>query len=182
MSLLSKLFGDGKEDVLGALKEAAQKAGVDSLLSGVQAAAQQPAQANRPAQTAAPRQDYRPPVREEPAESGFSWGEDMPAEENQYNFNGSYLAYFDMVFSREFPQFRITRETPAKGRSTVYSFWQGERKVLVAELMSERSEANKLRNACRAQGMPYVRFYYDHDGWWNTRSYVVQRTRAALGL
>ena len=62
------------------------------------------------------------------------------------------------------------------------SFWQGERKVLVAELMSERSEANKLRSACRAQGLPYVRFYYDHDGWWKTRSYVVSRTRAALGL
>ena len=48
--------------------------------------------------------------------------------------------------------------------------------------MSENSEANKLRSACRAQGLPYVRFYYDHDGWWNTRSYVVSRTRAALGL
>ena len=48
--------------------------------------------------------------------------------------------------------------------------------------MSENSEANKLRASCRAQGLPYVRFYYDHDGWWNTRSYVAGRTRAALGL
>jgi hypothetical protein len=173
MSLLSKLLGDSKKElapVLDALKDAAQKAGVDSLLNEVQAA--------RPAQPAPPQR--RPEYRARPAESGFSWGEDMPAEENQYSFHGNYLGYFDMVFSQEFPQYRITRETPKKGKSTIYSFWQGERKVLVAELMSENSEANKLRSACRAQGMPYVRFYYDHDGWWNTRSYVAQRTRAAL--
>ena len=173
MSLLSKLLGDSKKElapVLDALKEAAQKAGVDSILNE--------AQASRPAQAAAPRRE--PERRAGPAESGFSWGEDMPAEENQYSFQGSYLAYFDMVFSQALPQYRITRET--SGKSTVYSFWQGERKALVAELMSENSEANKLRSACRAQGLPYVRFYYDHDGWWNTRSYVVSRTRAALGL
>ena len=173
MSLLSKLLGDSKKElapVLDALKEAAQKAGVDSILNE--------AQASRPAQAAAPQR--RAESWSRPAASGFSWGDDMPAEENQYSFKGGYLAYFDMVFSQEFPQYRITRET--SGKNTAYSFWQGERKVLVAELMSERSEANKLRSACRAQGLPYVRFYYDHDGWWNTRSYVATRTRAALGL
>ena len=168
MSLLSKLLGEGKKEVLGALKDAAQKA--DSFLNE--------AQASRPAQNAAPQRE--PERWKKPAQSGASWGEDMPAEENQYSFRGNYLGYFDMVFSQEFPQYRITRETPKKGKSTIYSFWQGERKALVAELMSENSEANKLRSACRAQGMPYVRFYYDHDGWWNTRSYVAQRTRAAL--
>ena len=168
MSLLSKLLGEGKKEVLGALKDAAQKA--DSFLNE--------AQASRPAQNAAPQRE--PERWKQPAQSGVSWGEDMPAEENQYSFSGSYLAYFDMVFSQEFPQYRITRETPKKGHSTIYSFWLGERKALVAELMSERSEANKLRSDCRARGIPYVRFYYDHDGWWNTRSYVAQRTRAAL--
>ena len=169
MSLLSKLLGDSKKElapVLDALKEAAQKAGVDSILNEAQAAAPQ----------------RRAESWSRPAASGFSWGEDMPAEENQYSFQGNYLAYFDMVFSQEFPQYRITREPLPKSRSTVYSFWQGDRKALVAELMSENSEANKLRSACRAQGLPYVRFYYDHDGWWNTRSYVASRTRAVLGL
>ena len=185
MSLLSKLLGDSKKElapVLDALKEAAQKAGVDSLLNEVQASQNaKPAQSAQSAPAAAP-QNVRPARRweAEPSESGFSWGEDMPAEENQYSFSGSYLAYFDMVFSQEFPQYRITRETPKKGHSTIYSFWLGERKALVAELMSERSEANKLRSECRARRIPYVRFYYDHDGWWNTRSYVAQRTRAAL--
>ncbi len=182
MSLLSKLLGDSKKElapVLDALKEAAQKAGVDSLLNGAQAS--QDAKPAQSAPAAAP-QNVRPARRwqAEPSESGFSWGEDMPAEENQYSFNGDYLAYFDMVFSQEFPQYRITRDTPKKGHSTIYSFWQGERQALIAELMSDRSEANKLRSECRARGVPYVRFYYDHDGWWNTRSYVAQRTRAAL--
>lgn len=180
MSLLSKLLGDSKKElapVLDALKEAAQKVGVDSLLNEVQTS-HEAAQNVQSAPAAEPAR----PARQWGAESGFSWGEDMPAEENQYSFQGDYLAYFDMVFSQEFPQFRITRETPKKGRSTVYSFWQGERQALVAELMSDRSEANQLRSTCRSRGIPYVRFYYDHDGWWNTRSYVARRTRAALGI
>ena len=180
MSLLSKLLGDSKKElapVLDALKEAAQKAGVDSLLNDTQAS-----QGSAQSAPAAAPQNARPARRwgSDAPESGFSWGEDMPAEENQYSFQGDYRSYFDMVFSQEFSQYRITRETPKKGHSTVYSFWLGERKALVAELMSDRSEANALRSDCRARGIPYVRFYYDHDGWWNTRSYVAQRTRAAL--
>ena len=185
MSLLSKLLGDSKKELssaLDALKDAAQKAGVDSLLNEVQASHNAQGPQNAQSAPAAAPQNVRPARRWESAggESGFSWGEDMPAEENQYSFQGSYLEYFDRVFSQEFPQYRITRESPKKGHSTIYSFWQGERKALTAELMSDRSEANKLRSDCRARGIPYVRFYYDHDGWWNTRSYVAQRTRAAL--
>jgi hypothetical protein len=174
MSLLGKLFGDGKNEVLGALKEAAQKAGVDSLMSSVQAA--QEARASAP-QTARRQESW-----ESRPKSGFSWGDEMPKEENQFNFDGHYLQYFDKVFSEAFPQMRITRETlPTTKRATAYYFWQGDRKALVAELMSENSESNKLRTSCRAQGIPYVRFYYDHYGWWNTRAYVVARTHAALG-
>ena len=173
MSLLSKLFGEGKNEVLGALKEAAQKAGVDSLLDDIR---------NPSAQTGSEvREDQSSGLWGRKPESGFSWGEKMPAEENQYSFKGSYLAYFDMVFSQEFPQFRITRETAPNGKITVYKFWQGEREALVAELMSDRCETKKLRSACAARGVPYVRFYYDHHGWWNTRSYVASRTHAALG-
>ena len=32
----------------------------------------------------------------------------------------------------------------------------------------------------RAQGIPYLRFYYNHEGWWNTRSYVTRRIANAL--
>ena len=171
MGFLDKLFGSNVADKI---KNAAETVAKEAT-NAVNAAANPNSAASnaRPASAA-------PAPSSSGAESGFSWGPTMPAEENQYSFSGSYLAYFDMVFSQEFPQYRITRETPKKGHSTIYSFWLGERKALVAELMSERSEANKLRSECRARHIPYVRFYYDHDGWWNTRSYVAQRTRAAL--
>ena len=53
---------------------------------------------------------------------------------------------------------------------------------LVVEIKSENSEAQWLRNACAAERTPYLRFYYNHDGWWNTREYVDTRVRQALGL
>ena len=34
---------------------------------------------------------------------------------------------------------------------------------------------------CAAAAIPYLRFYHNHDGWWNTRAYVTQRVRGALG-
>ena len=166
MGLLSKLLQEGKKElapVLDVLKEAAQKAGADTPQN-------------------APAPDSSGNLWSRPAKSGFSWGERMPAEENQYSFNGSHIEYFDKVFSEEFPTCRITRETLNDGRRIAYSFWQGERKVAVAELMSERCGINRLRASCAAQGIPYVRFYFDHPGWWNTRSYVAQRSHAILGL
>ncbi len=48
--------------------------------------------------------------------------------------------------------------------------------------MSESCEAKKFRDDCVRAGTPYLRFYYDHDGWWNTRSYVAGRIRGALKL
>ncbi|MBR6460134.1 MAG: hypothetical protein IKS49_08320, partial [Actinomycetaceae bacterium] len=54
-------------------------------------------------------------------------------------------------------------------------------KALVVELMSERSSAKMLRWRCENEGVPYLRFYYDHWGWWNEKSYVIERTAKALG-
>ena len=51
---------------------------------------------------------------------------------------------------------------------------------LVVELMTEKSEANKFRRDTQRRGIPYVRFYFDHSGWWNTRSYVNERVSGAL--
>jgi len=165
MGLLSKLFGDGKKDfapVLDALKDAAEK-GVGSLL-------------NDPDTPSGPKEaPYRKPV------SGDSWGDRMPAEENQYSFDGDYVAYFDNVLSQECASFRITREAIRDGKGTVYHIWNGDREALLVELMSERSSANRVRRDCQMKGIPYLRFYYDHPGWWNTRSYVGGRVRNALG-
>ncbi|MBR4703084.1 MAG: hypothetical protein IKO91_04510 [Oscillospiraceae bacterium] len=181
MGLLSKLLGDEGSKQLGKLvknvaseaEKAARQAGVDldQVISGVQSGAR-PQTQSRPQQAA--------PAQHEPGPSGFSWGEEMPAEENQYNFAGPYTAYFEMIFREDFPGYRVDRGQGSHPRTTVYTLWQGVSKALVVEVMTQDSEAKKLRQDCAKAGIPYVRFYHDHDGWWNTRAYVVSRIRAAL--
>lgn len=117
---------------------------------------------------------------EEAAEgpSGFSWGGLMPEEPNQYNFGGPWQDYFAQVFGDYFPHYQIWSEEV--GRGVVYNFMDGGRKVLCVEVMDENSEANSFRKKCKAEGISYVRFYYNHKGWWNTREYVYVRVREAL--
>ena len=112
--------------------------------------------------------------------SGFSWGPVMPAEENQYNYNGTYKEYFSEVFRSEFPAYRIESADVNNGRTTVFTFWSGDRKALVVELLSRKSSVYKLRSDCAKEGVAYLRYYYDYHGWWNTREYVKQRTRKSL--
>ncbi|MBR4759831.1 MAG: hypothetical protein IK078_06765 [Lachnospiraceae bacterium] len=120
---------------------------------------------------------YSVPV--EPA-SGDSWGEVMPQEENQYNYNGTYIQYFENIFEIEFSDYEYEKEDLEGTYRTVYTFYSGGSKVLVLELMNEGSTARKIRNEAERERIPYLRFYYDHDGWWNTRSYVTRRMREAL--
>ena len=181
MGLLSKLLGDEGSKQLGKLvknvvdeaEKAARQAGVnlDQVISGAQSGSQ-PQSQPRPQQTA--------PAQREPSPSGFSWGEEMPPEENQYNFTGPYTAYFEMIFREDFPGYRVDRGQGSHPRTMVYTLWMGVSKALVVEVMTQDSEAKKLRQDCAKAGIPYVRFYHDHDGWWNTRAYVVSRIRAAL--
>ena len=115
--------------------------------------------------------------------SGESWGPVMPAEENQYNFPGTYKEYFESIFKADFAEFKITREKGYGGNTTVYRFYErdGEKQALVVELLSRKSNPEVLRRNCRREGIPYLRFYTDYEGWWNTRSYVVRRMNAAIG-
>ena len=112
--------------------------------------------------------------------SGDSWGNLMPDEENQYNFPGNYIQYFTAVFRESFPAYNVVQEPGKDARSPLFVFYQNGDKKLVVELKSERSSAQAIRRQCEAEGVPYLRFYYDHDGWWNTRSYVTRRVSAAL--
>ena len=122
------------------------------------------------------------PAQKAPAVSpGGGWPDRMPAEENQFSYPGSYLDYFTKLYTEAFPDYQLQTQ-PADGRiAATITFWKGDDKALVVELMSEKSGAQKLRNNCAANGVPYLRFYYDHAGWWNTKSYVLNRTRGALG-
>lgn len=165
MGLLSKLFGNkgGLGEVINEVSNAIKQESVN-LHEGEQASS-----------AAAVKKKVN-----ENAPSGFSWGPDMPAEENQYNFGGTYKEYFDHVFKSDFSSYRIESENTNNGRAVVFTFRDGSRKALVVELISEKSTAYKLRADCKAEGVPYLRFYYDHPGWWNTREYVKQRTQNAL--
>ncbi|MBQ6680444.1 MAG: hypothetical protein IJM76_10590 [Lachnospiraceae bacterium] len=169
MGLLSKLLGGQKNE----------KAAVDflkGLVNEVKEKAADELSQDR-------REERSMPENEGNADavSGDSWGDVMPPEENQYSFNGSYVEYFDKVFREEFPSYRIEHAPAPKGRrATIFTFYNAQGKALVVELMSENSVARMLRQECAAENIPYLRFYYDHQGWWNTRSYVVRRTLAAL--
>ena len=162
MGLLSKIFGDD---------ETAQKA--KEIFGGL---------INAAAANNAEQKRSDDPVIEEnrrqAALSGESWGDEMPAEENQYNYGGTYIQYFENIFNTDFAEYRTEKATA--DRRTIYTFFSGASKALVVELMPESSSVYKLRKECEKAGVPYLRFYYDHDGWWNTRSYVKGRIVKAL--
>lgn len=165
MSLLSKLLG-----------KAGSELGLDKLVKTVTDAAHQAAGNTPKPETHRPAEP-RPAA---PTPLGRSWGETMPAEENQFNYNGTYDQYFEEIFRAEFPSYRLERQDVPGGRRVIFTFWDGARKALVVELLNQSSDSQKLRRDCRVTGVPYLRYYYDHEGWWNTRSYVVDRTRKAL--
>ncbi len=172
MSLLSKLLG-GKKPTLS---------DVVDLLQGKDAQAEKPSRpAPAPAQnTWAAPSAQTDPVPEGP--SGVSWGERMPNEPNQYNYYGTFWEYFEDIFHHEFAEYTVTRQENPRALSVyTYFFSKGDGKLLAVELLAKRNEVYKVRNDCRKQGIPYLRFYYDVDGWWNTRSYVTERIRKALG-
>ncbi|HBR04921.1 MAG TPA: hypothetical protein DD722_04065 [Lachnospiraceae bacterium] len=108
--------------------------------------------------------------------SGFSWGENMPVDENQYNYNGTFMEYFEFVIKEEYPMYKLVVNHDEKQ----FLLYDGAKPVLVVEILSERNNTNWLRNKCKFEGTPYCRFYYDHQGWWNTREYVKHRTHLAL--
>ena len=172
MGILSKLFKKETERVAADILR-------DIINKNGNTASQQPQAYTNPSVA-----QVNQPVPSKPAKaspSGFSWGDTMPDEENQFNFKGSYVEYFDGIFRTEFPQYRLECEAPRK-KATVFTFYSGTQKALVVELLASSSASKKLRMNCAEQRIPYLRFYYDHHGWWNTRSYVITRTRNALKL
>lgn len=172
MSFLSKLFGDSKEG-----KEALNF--LETLLKEKEKQKENAANNPEPQTTApAPQQTYDDIDEDGP--SGFSYGPRMPEEPNQYNYDGPYLQYFQSVYAEEFPALRQELVHKDCTWSYIINMYDGDRLALVAELLSRKSSAKKLKKDCKANGIPYVRFYYDYHGWWNTREYVVTRSREAM--
>ncbi len=169
MGFLGKLFGD--DDI-----EKKAKGFFDGLVNSVQNSGQN----NTPSDA----QTYSTPVDPAPvqsaAPSGVSWGEVMPAEENQFSFGGSFDEYFEKIYREEFSDFSVTKEFPQNRNACIFTFVKDGRAVLKVELISEKSSPYKIKRECEQMGIGYTRFYFDHHGWWNTRSYVIERTRNAI--
>ncbi len=171
MSILSKLFA--KKAVDTAFNK------ITSALKPNDNKPQQPTQTSGGMMMGSTVPHYEAPESGETI-PGNSWGPTMPKEPNQFNYNGSWFDYFNEIFRGEFTDFRIVSDR--KEKTATFLFYRGEQLALAVEILHQASAAQKLRRDCRANGVPYLRYYHDHEGWWNTRSYVVERTRAALGL
>lgn len=177
MGFLDKLFGGNGSEVLDKIKDLAETAAKEvseaakSVSESVQAQSGEGSNAGYTAQESSGDAPF-----------GISWGEQMPQEENQYNSGKPYDQYFYDIFVEAFPTYRITSEKVRKGSATVITFYNGEIKELVVELLSENSSAMMIRHNCKKEGVPYLRFYYNHSGWWNTKKYVLNRARNALGM
>ena len=125
-------------------------------------------------------QEYAPaPEQANSSETG-SYYDRMPAEECQYNFNGTYVEYFAKIFREDFPEYEASYERASNRDAVIFTLKKDGATSLVCELLSENSVAKKVRADCKAAGIPYVRFYFNHEGWWNARSYVVDRIKSVL--
>ncbi|MBO4749921.1 MAG: hypothetical protein IJL09_00640 [Lachnospiraceae bacterium] len=180
MGLFDKLFGSAGNDVLKQIKEAAEsvaKEASDAINNVTNQSSSSSSNASKPqtgsAATIQPTQAD---------ESGDSWGPEMPEEENQFNSGKTYQQYFMDVYRETFPEYDLAQEAIRNGSATLITFTKMGSKALVVELMPGTSEAQSIRRKCISEGTPYLRFYYNHEGWWNTKSYVVRRTKEALKL
>ena len=183
---LAKALDKAASDIGKAVGEAAEKAGIDLKDLAEKAKAAEEEKAAQGAAGAA-QGGFTGYTRvaaggEEDGPSGFSWGPVMSEEENQYNYGGTYLEYFDHIFADDFPGYEFKREPGYGGRTTVYTLGSNGSIALIVELLPSRSESKKLRESCAQQGIPYLRFYIDYEGWWNTRAYVDDRVKKALGI
>ncbi len=131
---------------------------------------------------AAPAAAPSAPAPEPDEPSGFSWGPNMPSEPNQYNSGMPYEMYFTGIFQTNFTDYDVRIGRAEYTGKPLYTFVKNGRVALVVELFSEKSCAKKTRSDCQAKNIPYLRYYIDHEGWWNTREYVITRTRNALAF
>ncbi len=182
MGLFSNLFGNDGKDLDNALNKMKNLA--EDIIDDGQINSQQtkPVQASSAPANSEPVNNRRPEPAYIDGPSGDSWGPNMPSEENQFNSGLNYKDYFTNIFMSEFSAYRVDKEDPRNRNALIFTFSQGGAKKLVVEVISDKTSPYKYRNECRAQGIPYIRYYYDHDGWWNTKSYVIRRTSNALGI
>ena len=137
---------------------------------------------NNSSRPAAPSPSQSVSLSEPEGPSGFSWGPTMPQEPNQYNSGMPYEMYFAGIFQTNFPDYDVRLSRAEYTGLPLFTFVKNGSVALVVELFSKKSSAKKTRNKCKAQNIPYLRYYIDYEGWWNTREYVITRTRNNLAF
>jgi hypothetical protein len=183
MGLFDKLFGDAKLDELkqqfNEFEKAMKDAGIEVKKNEASA---KPAEASDPLKDMFKVEEKKnDSYDDDRPKSGVSWGEEMPDEENQFNFNGKPHEYFKKIFDENFSgKYSIEAGFNTEYEGYLFTFYSLGRKALVVELLKKKSGAKKLRRDTIDAGIPYLRYYTDVDGWWNTKSYVIDRTRKAL--
>ncbi|MBR6332144.1 MAG: hypothetical protein IKR78_03310 [Dehalococcoidales bacterium] len=183
MGLFDKLFGDAKLDELkqqfNEFEKAMKDAGIEVKKNEASA---KPAEASDPLKDMFKVEEKKnDSYDDDRPKSGVSWGEEMPDEENQFNFNGKPHVYFKKIFDENFSgKYSIEAGFNTEYEGYLFTFYSLSRKALVVELLKKKSGAKKLRRDTIDAGIPYLRYYTDVDGWWNTKSYVIDRTRKAL--
>ena len=111
------------------------------------------------------------------------WGPVMPREENQYNCGLNFEDYFSRLFDEEFPDYQVTREPIKSARPGFrYTFTRNGLIKLYVDVISDTVSTHAFAAECRRKGIPHMNFYYNHHGWWNTRTYVTSRVRTAVGV
>ena len=131
-----------------------------------------------------------------------SWGDEMPEEPNQYNYNGAAESYFLKVLKEAFPEYTVRMHgAPYQSQPTwergfmgklhqvpgkpvpawIFTIQDGSQIKLAVELLSAANKNRKdNRRSFEEQGIPFIRFYYNVKGWWNTQSYIRERAYAAI--
>ena len=168
MGIFSKLLGSD------ANAQKAEKAAKD-LLGGIMNSLNEQANKRQQNDSVSER-----PARSYDDDADSVW-DVMPSEPNQYNYQGSFTQYFESIFATELSGYTVEKNAAPNLKRVIYTFYNDGRRALVIELMSDSCSAKKVREDCRAAGVPYLRFYIDHQGWWNTRTYVAGRIRNAIG-
>ena len=198
MGLFDKLFGDNSnlndlKKQFNDLEKTLKDAGIElndnkktnTAASSSSTSSSQPA--SKPVEVYDPLKDLLNTKQEkkddsfDKPKSGVSWGEEMPDEENQFNFSGRPHEYFKKIYDENFAgKYRIESGFNTEYEGYLFTFYSLGKKVLVVELLKKKSGAKKLRRDTIDAGIAYLRYYTDVDGWWNTKSYVIDRTRKAL--
>ena len=131
-----------------------------------------------------------------------SIGDIVPDEPNQYNYKGEPKNFFLEVLTAAFPEYTVRmhdasyptrpswergpfgsyRQIPGKPvPAYIFTVQDGSEVKLAVELLSQASKNRKNnRKTFEEQHIPFTRFYYDVDGWWNTKSYIRERAYAAI--